>query len=562
MMGDPLDDPDKVPPDGTTNNAAQQINSLQVGGTQTTETQGNMLQSDNFVKTPQTSGGGDDSRILQQNNLRANGNSSATLTNSGGNNFNMGSPNRWTFPANLNFPTKNAMTGGNIGNSTPIMQPDGTRNNLHGSDFVMDDYENVPSPGTGNAAVNLMGFQPVKNGIKRQRVSDLKNTQPDVSAFGSIGIDNNRFAILGQISIEQEISAGSQLGKRKSTAADKSEEKNNAGKSGKKSFCPPIMMYNVNVRKLVDQLNDKNVSFKIVNKGRNKTKLYFEDLPAHLEMMELLRSQGIESHSFTPPELKQVSVVLRGLYYGTDVAAIGSTLEALIPGTVGKVAKFKTPASVEKEYDTGLFLVTLLPGKKKDDLIRIKYLFHQTVTWESPRSRGKEIQCYRCQKWGHTARNCNRKMCCVKCDRDHAPGECSVEKGNGSVPVCVNCRKSGHTANFRGCSSFKDYKKDRKATLNSFFEKKAQQTENVKAAAVRNNVVPGKSYASNFYDGRTEGRRPAIIDKFLEIAEFFGEKTLETRIAQFLRVYKSMPKDEAKVEYGKLLQEVFDQYGP
>ncbi|KAI8127397.1 Nucleic-acid-binding protein from transposon X-element [Lucilia cuprina] len=380
--------------------------------------------------------------------------------------------------------------------------------------------------------------------------------------FGSVGINNNRFAILGQINIEQEIATGSQHSNQRSNEAGVNE---NSGKSERKSFCPPIMLYNVNVGKLVDQLNEKKVSFKIVNKGRNKSKLFFEELPAHLEMMELLRSQGIESHSFTPPQLKRVSVVLRGLYHMTELADIKDTLEALIPETVDNVTKFRTPASIKGNYDTGLFLVTLLPGRKKDDLISIKYLFHQTITWESPKSRSREIQCYRCQKWGHTARNCNRKFSCVKCDKEHPPGECLITKDSGTVPVCVNCGNSGHTANFRGCPSFKQYVHDRKALLDSALSRKSQRTENVRAATARSAVVQGRSYASNFYVEKapsSSGNRPAIIDKFLEIAEYFGEESLETKISKFMRNYRSVPKEDARREYRELLREVMAQYGP
>lgn len=63
---------------------------------------------------------------------------------------------------------------------------------------------------------------------------------------------------------------------------------------------------------------------------------------------------------------------------------------------------------------------------------------YQSVAWERPKDFKKEIQCKRCQRWGHMARNCARQYCCVKCQGDHGQVECPVSKDKESKAFCIN----------------------------------------------------------------------------------------------------------------------------
>ena len=114
-------------------------------------------------------------------------------------------------------------------------------------------------------------------------------------------------------------------------------------------------------------------------------------------MMSILREKNIKSYSFTPKELKQVSLVIRGLYYKCEVDEIKAALDNVVPGVISKVSKFTTSFSKKSSLDTGLFLISLMPGSKLGDVSGIKYLMNQTITWEKPKRKEKEIQCYRCR---------------------------------------------------------------------------------------------------------------------------------------------------------------------
>lgn len=56
------------------------------------------------------------------------------------------------------------------------------------------------------------------------------------------------------------------------------------------------------------------------------------------------------------------------------------------------------------------------------------------------------LRCFKCQRMGHTANVCKRKMRCAKCGGEHEYGKCE----DGVVIKCCNCG-GGHSAAYTGC---------------------------------------------------------------------------------------------------------------
>ena len=61
----------------------------------------------------------------------------------------------------------------------------------------------------------------------------------------------------------------------------------------------------------------------------------------------------------------------------------------------------------------------------------------------------KPWQCYKCQSFGHSARNCTKEEKCVVCAGSHNVKDCNQREGN--VKKCANCGEN-HTASYGGCS--------------------------------------------------------------------------------------------------------------
>lgn len=174
-----------------------------------------------------------------------------------------------------------------------------------------------------------------------------------------------------------------------------------------------------------------------------------------------------------------------------------------------------------------------------------------------------EIQCHRCQRWGHTAKNCNSHLNCVKCDTQHKPGECTRIRSDTSDPFCVNCGETGHPANWKGCPTYKKYIATRQQKIDKAREDKATAINTVNRAV--NSISPEKSFANLFQPRANQQSKPPIVEHFLSLAKYIlepEELTVEQEIGIFLEKYQNMSKPEAKTEFLRLLNKVRNSYGP
>jgi hypothetical protein len=73
---------------------------------------------------------------------------------------------------------------------------------------------------------------------------------------------------------------------------------------------------------------------------------------------------------------------------------------------------------------------TTLPGLQT----KVRGLLKIIVRWEKLKNKTPIIQCHRCQKWDHTATNCNSKIKCMKCGNEHTTKECDIKK---RTPRCM-----------------------------------------------------------------------------------------------------------------------------
>jgi hypothetical protein len=72
-------------------------------------------------------------------------------------------------------------------------------------------------------------------------------------------------------------------------------------------------------------------------------------------------------------------------------------------------------------------------------------------TYVAPRG---PLQFKRCQRFGHTQRNCGYAPRCIVCGGSHLTGGCSTPR---EQPQCCGCG-GNHTANYRGCVKWKEAK--------------------------------------------------------------------------------------------------------
>ena len=131
------------------------------------------------------------------------------------------------------------------------------------------------------------------NRLKRKR-RDGCSSPANIDVSGLIGANSavndpsrqNRFSILADLEIEN---VGHVDNVKRSNNKEANGECNKSLGSAGKMFCPPIFLYDVNIKGLSEQLEAKTpkIHFKIKNVNKHKSKLYISDVSVHAEMMSI-----------------------------------------------------------------------------------------------------------------------------------------------------------------------------------------------------------------------------------------------------------------------------------
>ena len=74
----------------------------------------------------------------------------------------------------------------------------------------------------------------------------------------------------------------------------------------------------------------------------------------------------------------------------------------------------------------------------------------QLYRCEANRERPHVMQCFKCQNFGHSAKECTIAIRCLRCSQDDSVKECTVAKANAK---CSNCG-GVHATVYRGCPAY------------------------------------------------------------------------------------------------------------
>jgi hypothetical protein len=136
-------------------------------------------------------------------------------------------------------------------------------------------------------------------------------------------------------------------------------------------------------------------------------------------------------------------------------SAVREELEALgikVQGVMQLRSGRRAQAGQEERPATPHFVVTVPRGPEVARIRSLTELCGLRVTVETFVAPKDPLQCRRCQRFGHTQRNCGYAPRCVACGESHLSGECS--KPQEQLKCCSCC--GNHTANYRGCVKWKE----------------------------------------------------------------------------------------------------------
>lgn len=221
---------------------------------------------------------------------------------------------------------------------------------------------------------------------------------------------------------------------------------------------------------VIERVTKFTKGFHMKYKGSGKIAIHCNSGESHQLLKDGLRKDEVSFHTFTRKDEKKSKIVVRGLpACVTEEAKI--ELESL--GFAGvSISKLQKSSGPESEFPP--LLIQLPAGADIVKFKKIKFLCNcviQIQKFHPNNSNG--LQCFRCQRFGHSSRNCNLPPRCVKCTENHDTKSCPIKERTEAVQCC-NCQEK-HPANYRACKERVQYLKQLKSS-NDIVKKDYQPT--------------------------------------------------------------------------------------
>ncbi|KAF2363483.1 hypothetical protein FHG87_005767 [Trinorchestia longiramus] len=183
----------------------------------------------------------------------------------------------------------------------------------------------------------------------------------------------------------------------------------------------------------------------------------------HKEGNGSVSSSGEEAEAWPPPQESSRPPSISQIASNEEEEANQSTSVGVI-GPFGEDTSNEDLTEALKEAGfKGALAERIFKGKDKIKTSMFKVIFNSNslppyvrIGYQQYRVNtyiGKPWECYKCQRFGHSAAFCRSAPRCVVCSSPHTSNECNKTTGR----ICCNCG-GNHTANYGGCPKIKQAK--------------------------------------------------------------------------------------------------------
>ncbi|GFX85082.1 nucleic-acid-binding protein from transposon X-element [Trichonephila clavipes] len=167
------------------------------------------------------------------------------------------------------------------------------------------------------------------------------------------------------------------------------------------------------------------------------------------EIIAFLKERGEQFFALHPQDTKPQKIVIKGLPISTDIDDIKKDLSdrGFLVSKVAQLTKLKS------KFKLPIFMVELQKSPDSPDIFKLDKCCFLTVKIDTFNRRPGPTQCYNCNLFNHSSKNCHIKTRCLKCGEPHKTGDCPIKELIEN-PICINCNKTGHLANSHRCEKF------------------------------------------------------------------------------------------------------------
>ncbi|GFV51291.1 PRE_C2HC domain-containing protein [Trichonephila clavipes] len=232
---------------------------------------------------------------------------------------------------------------------------------------------------------------------------------------------------------------------------------------------------------------------------------YIRIQPATAEDQEKIKQLLIikKADHYVIEHPKIIKAVIKGLPASTNITDIESDLKekGFAVEKIVQLRKFATKSPLP------LFMVQIKKSNNNaQDIYKIKNVNYLTVEVVPFRRRPGASQCFNCNYFNHSSKDCRMTPRCLKCGENHITKNCPITDRLKTLH-CINCNEDGHMATSRQCPNFPKIKQKKGETLAS--------KSNINQSRL---VTPEFSYA-NVCSNKTQqqmaprGETPATTNK-------------------------------------------------
>ncbi|GFS82430.1 nucleic-acid-binding protein from transposon X-element [Trichonephila clavipes] len=272
------------------------------------------------------------------------------------------------------------------------------------------------------------------------------------------------------------------------------EEEAPPPKSSSPLTVKPIMLKIVNSYNLIVQDINRKFPGTINKMAGNYIKIQPATPDDHRDIVTHLENIRAQHYIIKRLADRPIKVVIKGLPVKTDTADIESDLisQGFEVEKVAQLRKFSTKEPLP------IFMVEVRRNEKAELIHDVKTVCYLSVTVDPFRKKPGATQCYNCNYFNHSSKNCRMTPRCLKCGKDHRTGDCSI-KEKLEKPRCINCNQEGHVASLRSCTAFPKIKPKKGEAQNNISKPKITQkkiipaTRPVEANVSFANVCSGKT---------------------------------------------------------------------
>lgn len=252
----------------------------------------------------------------------------------------------------------------------------------------------------------------------------------------------------------------------------------NVSPGPKKIRIPPITVFNMSRQQIADWLKTQEITNYSIKNLRHATHLYCATAEDFKKVRAKMIEEKLNSYSHDLKDEKIFRVALKGLHR-METKDLCDELKSLNLDPVD--IRTINPKNPRYSNDV-VYIVSFKPGTLKfRDLLSRRVVCHTIVQWDPYRRKEGIIQCSRCQRPGHGARNCNMPARCCFCGGDYESLKCqstqkrlqsAMDTGDTqdsnsmevNVPAkCCNCNIEGHFASDPRCPKKIAYANSRRA---------------------------------------------------------------------------------------------------